>query len=220
MCLFTPTCLKTVDGELLTSSFTNFFFDRTPVKLSVHALRLICFDEFWQVEFQPVKTRVCCILQPDHSIRSFTGHSASVISLDFHPTKEDLICSCDNVSTIRYWSIKNGGCAGVSKVLVNLYLITQTSRLSCKMMIFLVPISVIESLFTSRLISSKIFRFVQLKLGFSLILGSILLLLMRMVYCYLMWRLPKFVVILWRLGNFSYNIPFTKLLKLLVHDCG
>ncbi|XP_010321144.2 transcriptional corepressor LEUNIG-like isoform X1 [Solanum lycopersicum] len=53
---------------------------------------------------------------PDHSIRSFTGHSASVISLDFHPTKEDLICSCDNVSTIRYWSIKNGGCAGVSKV--------------------------------------------------------------------------------------------------------
>uniref|UniRef100_A0A3Q7GG83 LisH domain-containing protein n=1 Tax=Solanum lycopersicum TaxID=4081 RepID=A0A3Q7GG83_SOLLC len=78
---------NTVDGELLTSSFTNFFFDRTPVKLS-----------------------------PDHSIRSFTGHSASVISLDFHPTKEDLICSCDNVSTIRYWSIKNGGCAGVSKV--------------------------------------------------------------------------------------------------------
>ncbi|XP_015074852.1 transcriptional corepressor LEUNIG-like isoform X2 [Solanum pennellii] len=53
---------------------------------------------------------------PDHSIRSFTGHSASVISLDFHPTKEDLICSCDNVSTIRYWSIENGGCAGVSKV--------------------------------------------------------------------------------------------------------
>ncbi|XP_006338175.1 transcriptional corepressor LEUNIG-like isoform X1 [Solanum tuberosum] len=53
---------------------------------------------------------------PDHSIRSFTGHSASVMSLDFHPTKEDLICSCDNVSTIRYWNIKNGGCAGVSKV--------------------------------------------------------------------------------------------------------
>ncbi|CAN4119119.1 unnamed protein product [Withania somnifera] len=34
---------------------------------------------------------------PDHSIRSFTGHSASVVSLDFHPTKEDLICSCDNI---------------------------------------------------------------------------------------------------------------------------
>ncbi|XP_075100572.1 transcriptional corepressor LEUNIG-like isoform X2 [Nicotiana tabacum] len=53
---------------------------------------------------------------PGHSIRCFTGHSASVMSLDFHPTKEDLICSCDNVSTIRYWNIKNGGCAGVSKV--------------------------------------------------------------------------------------------------------
>ncbi|XP_019191598.1 PREDICTED: transcriptional corepressor LEUNIG-like isoform X1 [Ipomoea nil] len=50
------------------------------------------------------------------SIRTFTGHSASVISVDFHPNKEDLICSCDDVSAIRYWTIKNGGCAGVSKV--------------------------------------------------------------------------------------------------------
>ncbi|XP_035550316.1 transcriptional corepressor LEUNIG-like [Juglans regia] len=36
------------------------------------------------------------------------------MSLDFHPSKEDLICSCDD-SEIRYWSVKNGSCAGIFK---------------------------------------------------------------------------------------------------------
>ncbi|XWS26919.1 hypothetical protein CRYUN_Cryun26dG0071500 [Craigia yunnanensis] len=52
---------------------------------------------------------------PGYSLRTFMGHSTTVTSLDFHPTKEDLICSCDNNSEIRYWSIKNGSCAGVFK---------------------------------------------------------------------------------------------------------
>ncbi|KAL5975636.1 hypothetical protein ACLOJK_019962, partial [Asimina triloba] len=52
---------------------------------------------------------------PGYSLRTFTGHAASVMSLDFHPTKEDLICSCDGDSEIRYWSINNGNCAGVFK---------------------------------------------------------------------------------------------------------
>ncbi|KAG8053226.1 hypothetical protein GUJ93_ZPchr0001g31078 [Zizania palustris] len=43
-----------------------------------------------------------------YSIRTFTGHSASVMSLDFHPKKEDLICSCDGDNEIRFWSINNG----------------------------------------------------------------------------------------------------------------
>ncbi|KAG0459850.1 hypothetical protein HPP92_022978 [Vanilla planifolia] len=47
----------------------------------------------------------------------FTGHSASVMSLDFHPTKDDLICSCDGDGEIRYWSINNGSCARVFKLL-------------------------------------------------------------------------------------------------------
>lgn len=54
-------------------------------------------------------------LQPSYSLRTFTGHSETVMSLDFHPSKEDLICSCDN-NEIRYWSIKNGSCTGVFKV--------------------------------------------------------------------------------------------------------
>ncbi|CAL4965614.1 unnamed protein product [Urochloa decumbens] len=43
-----------------------------------------------------------------YSIRTFTGHSASVMSLDFHSNKDDLVCSCDGDNEIRFWSIKHG----------------------------------------------------------------------------------------------------------------
>lgn len=38
------------------------------------------------------------------------------MSLDFHPSKDDLICSCDGDGEIRYWSINNGSCTRVFKV--------------------------------------------------------------------------------------------------------
>ncbi|KAI3691134.1 hypothetical protein L2E82_49352 [Cichorium intybus] len=52
---------------------------------------------------------------PRVSLRTFFGHSAPVISLDFHPIKDDLICSCDSNGEIRYWSINNGSCVRVFK---------------------------------------------------------------------------------------------------------
>ncbi|XP_021606125.2 transcriptional corepressor LEUNIG isoform X2 [Manihot esculenta] len=52
---------------------------------------------------------------PGYSLHTFTGHSTTVMSVEFHPSKEDLICSCDNNSDIRYWSIRNGSCVGVLK---------------------------------------------------------------------------------------------------------
>jgi len=55
-------------------------------------------------------------LQPNFSLRTFTGHSATVMSLDFHPNKDDLISSCDGNGEIRYWSVTNGSCARVFKV--------------------------------------------------------------------------------------------------------
>ncbi|TKY54922.1 Transcriptional corepressor LEUNIG [Spatholobus suberectus] len=58
--------------------------------------------------------RVWDVDNPGYSLRTFTGHATTVMSLDFHPSKDDLICSCDN-SEIRYWSIKNGSCTGVFK---------------------------------------------------------------------------------------------------------
>lgn len=56
------------------------------------------------------------LMQQGYSLRTFTGHSASVMSLDFHPNKEDLICSCDGDGEVRYWSINNGSCIRVFKV--------------------------------------------------------------------------------------------------------
>lgn len=55
-------------------------------------------------------------MQHDYSIRTFTGHSASVMSLDFHPNKDDLICSCDGDNEIRFWSIKHGNVVRIFKV--------------------------------------------------------------------------------------------------------
>ncbi|MBA0603486.1 hypothetical protein Gorai_003628, partial [Gossypium raimondii] len=52
---------------------------------------------------------------PGYSLRTFMGHSGNVMSLDFHPTKDDLICSCDGDGEIRYWSINNGNCARAFK---------------------------------------------------------------------------------------------------------
>ncbi|VFQ73244.1 unnamed protein product [Cuscuta campestris] len=54
--------------------------------------------------------RVWDVDNPGNSLRIFTVPSASMMSVDFHPNKEDLICSCDGNSEIRYWSIKNGCC--------------------------------------------------------------------------------------------------------------
>ncbi|PRQ46501.1 putative transcription factor WD40-like family [Rosa chinensis] len=59
--------------------------------------------------------RVWDVDNPGYSLRTFTGHSTTVMSLDFHPAKEDLLCSCDSNSEIRYWSFKNGCCVGVSR---------------------------------------------------------------------------------------------------------
>ncbi|XP_006643822.1 transcriptional corepressor LEUNIG-like [Oryza brachyantha] len=50
-----------------------------------------------------------------YSIRTFTGHSASVMSLDFHPNKDDLICSCDGDNEIRFWSINSGNIVRIFK---------------------------------------------------------------------------------------------------------
>lgn len=55
-------------------------------------------------------------MQTGYSLCTFTGHFAPVMSLDFHPNKEDLICSCDGDGEIRYWSINNRSCTRVFKV--------------------------------------------------------------------------------------------------------
>uniref|UniRef100_A0A7N0TEU0 Transcriptional corepressor LEUNIG n=1 Tax=Kalanchoe fedtschenkoi TaxID=63787 RepID=A0A7N0TEU0_KALFE len=48
--------------------------------------------------------------KPGYSLRTFSGHSATVTSLDFHPSNDDIICSADANGEIRYWSITKGSC--------------------------------------------------------------------------------------------------------------
>ncbi|KAF2298405.1 hypothetical protein GH714_023478 [Hevea brasiliensis] len=52
---------------------------------------------------------------PRNSLHTFRGHSTCVMSVDFHPNRDDLICSCDGDGEIRYWSITNSNCARVFK---------------------------------------------------------------------------------------------------------
>ncbi|KAI3408438.1 uncharacterized protein J3R85_020275 [Psidium guajava] len=59
--------------------------------------------------------RVWDAAQPSFSVQSYTGHASQVMSLDFHPKKNDLFCSCDSNSEIRHWSINQYSCTRVSK---------------------------------------------------------------------------------------------------------
>ncbi|QCE05469.1 transcriptional corepressor LEUNIG_HOMOLOG-like isoform X1 [Vigna unguiculata] len=42
---------------------------------------------------------------PLFSLQVHIGHTSHVASLDFHPTKNDLFCSCDDINEIRFWNI-------------------------------------------------------------------------------------------------------------------
>ncbi|KAK4408217.1 Transcriptional corepressor LEUNIG [Sesamum angolense] len=44
------------------------------------------------------------------------AYTAHVMSLDFHPKKNDLFCFCDSNNEIRYWSISPFSCTRISKV--------------------------------------------------------------------------------------------------------
>ncbi|PRQ25556.1 putative transcription factor WD40-like family [Rosa chinensis] len=52
---------------------------------------------------------------PNYCLQAYTGHSAPVMSLDFHPKKTDLFCFCDSDNEIRYWNISPFSCTRISK---------------------------------------------------------------------------------------------------------
>ena len=55
-------------------------------------------------------------MQTSYSLRSFTGHRGTVMSLDFNTINEDLLCSCDGDNEIRYWSVNQGTCTRTFQV--------------------------------------------------------------------------------------------------------
>ncbi|XP_027338133.1 transcriptional corepressor LEUNIG-like [Abrus precatorius] len=53
--------------------------------------------------------------KPTKSMFKLTGHAEQVMSLDFHPRKVDLLCSCDSNDVIRLWNVNQCVCMHVTK---------------------------------------------------------------------------------------------------------
>ncbi|XP_024028884.1 transcriptional corepressor LEUNIG_HOMOLOG [Morus notabilis] len=53
--------------------------------------------------------------EPNYCMHAYSGHTSHVLSLDFHPKKTDLLCSCDANNEIRYWNLSQYNCTRVSK---------------------------------------------------------------------------------------------------------
>ncbi|XP_052152403.1 transcriptional corepressor LEUNIG_HOMOLOG-like isoform X1 [Oryza glaberrima] len=52
---------------------------------------------------------------PGFSLHTFAGHCSGITSLDFHPKKTDLLCSCDSNGEIRYWNVSQLSCMRAMK---------------------------------------------------------------------------------------------------------
>ncbi|KAJ7523936.1 hypothetical protein O6H91_18G069300 [Diphasiastrum complanatum] len=100
--------LWNMDTLKLKSTLEEHSFLITDVRFSPNSARLATssFDK---------TVRVWDADNPSYSLRTFQGHQTSVMSLDFHPNNEDLLCSCDGDSEIRYWSVNQGVCTRVFK---------------------------------------------------------------------------------------------------------
>ncbi|KAB1213695.1 Transcriptional corepressor LEUNIG [Morella rubra] len=61
--------------------------------------------------------------KPSYCLQAYTGHNSHVMSLDFHPKKNDLFCSCDANSEIRFWNINQYSPSRVSKASFGTYLV-------------------------------------------------------------------------------------------------
>ncbi|MQM01692.1 hypothetical protein Taro_034447 [Colocasia esculenta] len=52
---------------------------------------------------------------PHTCLHTFTGHNSPVMSVDFHPKKTDVFCSCDGNGEMRLWSANSLSLSRVSK---------------------------------------------------------------------------------------------------------
>ncbi|KAF8108778.1 hypothetical protein N665_0104s0093 [Sinapis alba] len=52
---------------------------------------------------------------PGYFLRTISGHAAPVMSLDFHPQKTEILCSCDGNNDIRFWNINASNYIHASK---------------------------------------------------------------------------------------------------------
>ncbi|PPD81170.1 hypothetical protein GOBAR_DD21897 [Gossypium barbadense] len=120
-------CHFSSDGKLLASAG----HDKKAVLWNMETLKTDCTTEehthiITDIRFRPNSTQLATssfdttvrfwdAAQPSYSIWKYTGHTAQVMSLDFHPKKNELFCSCDGNSEIRFWNINQYSCTRISK---------------------------------------------------------------------------------------------------------
>ncbi|KAL2540749.1 LEUNIG-like protein [Abeliophyllum distichum] len=127
-------CHFSSDGKLLASAG----HDKKAVFWNMDTLRTETTPEEHQVlitdvRFRPNSTQLATAsfdksvrlwdaANPSYCLNAYTGHAHHVMSLDFHPKKNDLFCFCDSNNEIHYWNInpfswtrtsKQGGSAQV-----------------------------------------------------------------------------------------------------------
>uniref|UniRef100_A0A5B7AHE2 Putative transcriptional corepressor LEUNIG-like n=1 Tax=Davidia involucrata TaxID=16924 RepID=A0A5B7AHE2_DAVIN len=120
-------CHFSSDGKLLASAG----HDKKAVLWNMDTLQTESTPEEHQflitdVRFRPNSTQVATAsfdksvrvwdaANPSYCLHAYTGHTSHVMSLDFHPKKNDLFCFCDSNNEIRYWNISPFSCTRVSK---------------------------------------------------------------------------------------------------------
>ncbi|XP_059660269.1 transcriptional corepressor LEUNIG_HOMOLOG-like [Cornus florida] len=120
-------CHFSSDGKLLASAG----HDKKAVLWNMDTLQTESTPEEHQylitdVRFRPNSTQLATAsfdksvrlwdaANPSYCLQAYTGHGSHVMSLDFHPKKNDLFCFCDSSNEIRYWNISPFSCTRISK---------------------------------------------------------------------------------------------------------
>ncbi|KAG8658437.1 transcriptional corepressor LEUNIG_HOMOLOG isoform X1 [Manihot esculenta] len=120
-------CHFSTDGKLLASGG----HDKKVVLWNMETLQTECMPEehnhiITDVRFRPNTTQLATssfdtsvrlwdAVEPRYSLQTYTGHTSHVMSLDFHPKKNDLFCSCDGNNEIRFWNISQYSSTRISK---------------------------------------------------------------------------------------------------------
>ncbi|GMY26832.1 transcriptional corepressor LEUNIG_HOMOLOG isoform X2 [Fagus crenata] len=120
-------CHFSSDGKLLASAG----HDKKVVLWNMETLQTESMPEehtmiITDVRFRPNSTQLATssfdttvqlwdAAKPGYFLHAFTGHTSHVMSLDFHPKKNEICCSCDANNEIRFWNVNQYSCTRVFK---------------------------------------------------------------------------------------------------------
>ncbi|KAL7084421.1 hypothetical protein ACP275_14G222400 [Erythranthe tilingii] len=120
-------CHFSSDGKLLASAG----HDKKAVLWNMDTLQTQTTMEEHQysitdVRFRPNSTQLATVsfdksvriwdaTNPSYCLHAYTGHTSHVMSLDFHPKKNDLFCFSDGKNEINYWSMSPFSRTRISK---------------------------------------------------------------------------------------------------------